>query len=316
MRTTRREIFSGGLLAAGALLLGRPRSANAKSAVEPMLDDPSPLAINPPPPPMTAPSSVARLNGADLWCWDTGGDKPAIVLLHPATGSGHIWGYQQAAFVAAGYRVIGYSRRGFNGSSAIDPANPGVGADDLHMLLDHLRVDRAHVVATAAGGFVGASFALAYPERVRSLTLACTLLSGADRTVMSMLSSLREPWYNALPHEFRELSPSYRAIDAEGVKRWHDLHARSRGDNPPLNQPPGQPATLAAIAQLAMPVLLIAGDADLITPPPVARLFHKTIPGSSLVVITESGHSAYWERPDQFNAAVLGFIKKHAAAVS
>lgn len=316
MRASRREICSGGLLAAGAFLLHGVRPAGARSIAGPTVDDPSPLAVNAPPPPMTAPSSVARLKGVDLWYWDTGGNKPAIVLLHPATGSGHIWGYQQAAFVAAGYRVIGYSRRGFNGSSAIDPANPGVGADDLHMLLDHLRVERAHVVATAAGGFVGASFALAFPERVRSLTLACTLLSGADRTIMSMLSSLREPWYNALPHEFRELSPSYRAIDMEGVQRWHDLHARSRGENPPLNQPPGKPATLEAIAQLAMPVLLIAGDADLITPPPIARMFHKTIPGSSLVVITESGHSAYWERPDQFNAAVLGFIEKHAASAS
>ncbi len=57
-----------------------------------------------------------------------------------------------------------------------------------------------------------------------------------------------------------------------------------------------------------MPVLLISGDADLISPPPIARLFHQAIRGSELVVLSECGHSAYWERPVEFNAAVLRFI--------
>ena len=128
---------------------------------------------------------------------------------------------------------------------------------------------------------------------------------------MGMLTSFREPWYNALPHEFRELGPSYRAIDKEGVQRWHELHAQSKGDNPAVTQPAGEPATLAAIARLTMPVLLISGDADLISPPPVARLFHQAIPGSTLIVLTECGHSAYWERPRDFNAAVIGFLRRN-----
>jgi pimeloyl-ACP methyl ester carboxylesterase len=304
MKASRRDAISVGLLAGGAALLGRAGGAMAASASH----DPRPLSMNPPPPPITARAAVAELEGVNLWYWDTGGDKPPVVLLHPATGSGHVWGYQQASFERAGYRVIGYSRRGFNGSTSGDPASPGTGADDLRMLLDHLRIERAHIVGTAAGGFVAASFALMWPQRVRSLVLACTILSGADRTVLDMLPSLREPWYNALPHEFRELGPSYRALDKAGVQRWHDLHAQSRGNNPAVNQPPGQPATLAAIARLTMPVLLISGDADLISPPPIARLFNRTIPGSEIIVLTECGHSAYWERPDPFNAAVLGFV--------
>jgi len=345
MRSSRRDVLSVGLVAASAALAGgriaraqdapgaaasgaraagaqastpQPLAENARPvAPNQPLGSNSPLGSNPllepnlPPPAITAPAAVAKLAGVDLWYWDSGGEGPAVVLLHPATGSGLVWGYQQSAFATAGYRVIGYSRRGFNGSSPVDPANPGTGAEDLRLLLDHLRIDRAHLLGTAAGGFVAASFALTWPKRVLSLTLACTILSGADRTVMGMLPSLREPWYNALPHEFRELSPTYRAIDTAGVQRWHELHARSRGGNPAVNQPAGEPATLAAIAKLTMPVLLISGDADLISPPPIARLFHRTIPGSQLVVLAECGHSAYWERPDEFNAAVLRFIGTH-----
>lgn len=306
MGSTRRDILAGATLAGPAILVG-PGAAAAAG----LSNDPRPLAPSAPPPALAAPSGVAKLTGVDLWYWDTGGDRPAILLLHPNTGSGFVWGYQQAALAAAGYRVIGYSRRGFNGSSSGDPTSPGTAADDLRMLLDHLRIDRAHILGTAAGGFVAASFALMWPQRVRSLTLACTILSGAERTVIDMLSFLREPWYNALPHEFRELSPSYRAIDKAGTQRWHELHEQSRGNNPALNQPAGEPATLAAIARFPMPVLLISADADLISPPPVARLFARTIPGSELVVIPECGHSAYWERPDLFNQALLSFVGRH-----
>jgi len=306
MAANRREAISMALLAGAAAFAGSGTATAAAESLPP--GDPSPLSVNPPPPEQKAVVSIARLEGVDLAYWDTGGDRPTIVLLHPATGSHLVWGYQQAAFAAAGFRVIGYSRRGFNGSTIGDPAKPGTAAQDLRALLDHLKIDRAHLLGSAAGGIVAASFALAWPQRVRSLVLACTLLSPSDPEVRALLTALREPWYGTLPHEVRELSPSYRAIDREGVRRWHDLQAQSRGDNPPVTQPSGEPATLAALARLTMPVLFIAGDADLISPPPLARRFSRAVKGSRIVVLPECGHSAYWERPREFNAAVLGFL--------
>src|SRR5689334_21103147 len=117
MTVSRRTVLSVGLVAASAAFTNRVAVAADSSSV----GDPQPLAANPPPAPISAPASVAKLAGVDLWYWDSGGEGPALVLLHPATGSGLVWGYQQAAFAAAGYRVIGYSRRGFSGSSAVDP---------------------------------------------------------------------------------------------------------------------------------------------------------------------------------------------------
>src|SRR5215471_14330796 len=55
---------------------------------------------------------LADLPGAKLWFWDTGGSGPIVILLHANTGSGAFWPYQQPALAKAGYRVIGYSRRG------------------------------------------------------------------------------------------------------------------------------------------------------------------------------------------------------------
>jgi pimeloyl-ACP methyl ester carboxylesterase len=261
---------------------------------------------------VTAPASVAKLGDVHLWYWDTGGNGDAIVLMHPATGSGHVWGYQQEAFANAGYRVIGYSRRGFRGSSSGSPDQRGTGAGDLARLLDYLAIERAHLLGSAAGGFIAGAFAIEAPERVRSLTIACSIVSIADPAVREMVPWLYEAWWNELPEDLRELSPSYRAVNRAGHARWLELHHQSREGATPVNQPPGSsPATLETLARIPSPTLLISGDADLISPPPIARALARTIPDSRLTILSECGHSAYWERPDAFNTAILEFIEPY-----
>lgn len=311
MRTNRRQFLAASVIA--ARLATSAEAATSATGLAASEGDPSPLEATPPPESLVARGTIAKLQGVDIWYWDTGGSgKPAIVLLHPATGSGEVWGHQADAFAAAGFRVIGYSRRGFSGSGRGDPASPGTASDDLRMLLDHLRIRRCHTVGTAAGAFVAASFAVSWPDRVASLCLACSLLAPSDRAVAQRAAALRGPWYESLPHDVRELSPSYRMINRAGVERWNELHERSRGNNPPHNQPIGKPVTIDGIASLGLPVLLISGGADLISPPPVARAQHRAIKGSKLIVIPECGHSAYWERPDVFNAALLAFLRRQS----
>src|SRR5438477_3440616 len=130
--------------------------------------------MTPIPIPAQAPAKEgwAQLADTRLWYWDTGGNEPPIVLLHPATGSGLIWGYQQPVFVKAGYRVIAYSRRGYYNSAPYDREKPGTGADDLRALVDHLGIARFHAVASAAGGSIAADFALSHQDRLFSLTIS------------------------------------------------------------------------------------------------------------------------------------------------
>ena len=62
---------------------------------------------------------------ARLWYWDAGGDGAPIVLCHPASQSCQIWQYQREAFIAAGYRTIAYSRRGYFRSERGPTGQPG-----------------------------------------------------------------------------------------------------------------------------------------------------------------------------------------------
>jgi pimeloyl-ACP methyl ester carboxylesterase len=252
--------------------------------------------------------------GARIWYSDTGGSGAPVVFLHAATGSSQVWEHQIPVFKASNFRVVTYDRRGF-GRTVIDPAGiqPGTGSEDLLALVDHLRVDRFHIVGTAAGGIVALDFAVSFPQRLRSLVLANSIGGVQDPEYLELGNKLRPaPQFNALPPEFRELSPSYRAVNPGGTERWKELERTNRSPGPP---PPAQTMkshmTFSTLERIKLPTLLLTGDADLYAPPAVLRLFAARIAGSESVVVPEAGHSAYWEQPEIFNRAVLEFIRKH-----
>jgi len=66
------------------------------------------------------------------------------------------------------------------------------------------------------------------------------------------------------------------------------------------------------LAAWKLPVLIMTGDAGLYMPPSMMRLLHSRVPGAEKVLVSDCGHSAYWERPEVFNRAVLSFIESHA----
>ena len=252
---------------------------------------------------------IAPLPGARLAYWDTGGTGAAVVLLHAASGSKDVWDYQREPLRDAGYRVVAYSRRGYLGSERGPPDAPGTGSGDLLALLDHLAIGTCHLVATAGGAVVGADFALSHPARLRSLTLACTFLGVEDAEFTALGARLRPPGFAEMPIDFQELGPSYRAANADGVARWLELEHRAHPGGR-LRQATANRITWDALRGLFVPTLIVSGDADLWSPPPVQRLFLRHLPRAEGVVIPESGHSAYWEQPDAFNAALLGFLSR------
>lgn len=254
--------------------------------------------------------SVADLPGIRLAYWDTGGDGDPVILLHAGTGSLAVWEHQRDAFAAAGHRVIGYSRRGHLGSECGAEDAPGTGSGDLLALADHLGIARFHAVGTAAGAIVAADFALTHPHRLRSVTLACTILGVEDAAYRAMSESLRPPGFAAMPPEFRELGPSYRAGNPEGVARWLALERRAIPGRRVVQRTASR-ITWGALSRLAVPCLLLTGDADLWSPLAVLRVFARHVPHDGAVVIADAGHSAHWEQPDAFNAAVLAFLARH-----
>lgn len=256
--------------------------------------------------------SYVAVPGARIAYIDTGGSGVPVVFMHAATGSSRVWEHQIPAFTEAGYRVIAFDRRGW-GRTVIDPSGPqpGTAADDLLALMTHLGIERFHLVGTAAGGSRALDVALSFPQKLRSLVVACSIGGVEDEEYLELGRRLRPPPFDTLPPELRELGPSYRAANPEGTRRWIELERMSRpiGARIPA-QPLRNRITFSLLEAITVPTLFISGGADMYAPPPVVRRFADRIKNSEFVNVPDAGHSVFWEEPRMFNDAVLNFIRK------
>ena len=304
-------MFAVAALAGGMSVM--PRSAGAATEAVPGRGAAwTPVAM-----PVQAPVSEGWMEvgsgagSARLWYWDTGGAGQPVIFLHSGSQSGAGWGYQQPAFAAAGFRAIGYSRRGCFRSEGGSPQDPGVGCEDLHRLIVHLGLGRVHLVAVALGAFYALDFALAYPDKLRSLAIASSFLGidESERDYAQANARLRPKEFGALPVEVRELHPSYRAGNPAGVEAWLTLARQARtGERIDPLRP--LPMTWARVESIRHPVLLMTGDGDLYTPPALLRMQSAHIPQAETVVVPEAAHAPHWEQPEFFNRTVLTFLKK------
>ncbi|MSP00661.1 MAG: alpha/beta hydrolase [Acetobacteraceae bacterium] len=288
-------------IAAAGMATGTERAIGARAPVW------TPIPI-----PAQAPAhdAVAELPGTKLWYWDTGGAGRPVILMHAATHSAAGWVYQQPVLAKAGYRAIGYSRRGYFRSDPGDAADPGYAADDLDHLIGHLKLDRVDLVAAAHGGFFALDYALSYPNKVRSLTIASSLMGVTDADYKAVNDRLRPKFFASLPHEFQELSPSYRAGNPTGLAAWLELeHQAMQGAR--IYPKVKQPLTWAVLETIEQPTLLLTGESDLYTPPSLLRMQALHMPHAEVATIPEAGHSPYWEQPAVFNQLLLSFLARH-----
>ena len=255
-----------------------------------------------------------ELPGVRLWYTDTGGSGTPVIFLHAASGTCDSWVFQAPAFTSAGYRCVAYDRRnwGRTETTSTSKDNSGFMSDDIHGLVEHLGLDRCHLVATAAGGITALDYALEHPERVRSLVAANTIGGVQDPAYLEVQQRLRPDEIQNLPIELKEVGPSYRGTDPEGAERWLQIERTSRHGEPPyVAQPLRHTMTLARLETMAVPVLMIAGGADLLSPPALMRMLAAPIRDCRFEMIPEAGHAAFWEQPETWNRLVLDFLSQH-----
>jgi pimeloyl-ACP methyl ester carboxylesterase len=217
-----------------------------------------------------------------------------IVFLHAGSGNSSLWSEQVELF-SASHRCIAYDRRGH-----------AAAADELEALASERGLERFHLVGTAAGGIVALDYALTYPKRLLSLVIANSIFGVQDPDYVALMRRLRpSPQFDALPVEVRELGPSYRAANPEGVRRWAEA---SRHATPQATR---NRITYALLATIRTPTLLLTGDGDLYMPPSLLREVARHFKAATSVVVPECGHSAYWEQPEIFRNAVRDFISRH-----
>jgi 3-oxoadipate enol-lactonase len=240
-------------------------------------------------------------------------DAPAIVLTHGAGGSHAAWFQQVPMLADAGYRVITWDCRGFGNSTfASGTFGTDAAVADLVAILDATGVAQADVVGQSMGGWWVTAFALAHPQRMRSLALSNTVgglwtdaltqhfanfvatAPGADDSRLGVHSALspslvaRDPARAFLYQELNTFHTPPMAAVARALMGAHVEHA--------------------ALDALGLPILVITGTDDALFPAPLVIDSASRLTRVTIVEIADAGHSPYFERPDEYNAALLGFL--------
>src|SRR5215813_12254826 len=233
-------------------------------------------------------SLMAELTNVKLWVADTGGTGDPVILLHANTGTSDAWQKQLPVLAQAGYRAIAFDRPGRGKSVAHAGMKPVSVTETLDALVDYLKVARIHLVGVAGGGY------LALDEEAQRFRKLAEI-----------------PGFRDLPAEVREMSPSYRGMNPEGVARWKEIYESAKAGGGPHTPELRTPNTYAKVASTTTPTLVIAGDVDLTSPSGAIRLWARHLKGHEWRLIPEAGHSVAWEQPEAFNEAVLDFLRRH-----
>ena len=188
------------------------------------------------------PGVFIDLPNVKLWVTDTGGTGDPLILLHANTGTTEAWQKQIPVFAQAGFRVIAFDRPGWGRSVVHAGMKPLAVADTLDALVERLGLGKFHLLGVAGGGYIALDYAAWRPERLKSLVLAATGLGLAlDEEGLTFRRNAEIPKFREQqPAEVREMSPSYRGMNPEGVARWKAIYESSKQASrmePPLRNP-------------------------------------------------------------------------------
>jgi 3-oxoadipate enol-lactonase len=250
-----------------------------------------------------------RCDGADT--------APPLVLSNSLGTDLGLWQAQVPA-LAERFRVVRYDTRGHGGSSIADgPLRIDDLASDVLRLIDALGIERAHFCGLSLGGMIGMWLGTHAPERIDRLVLANTSARIAPPELWeARIAAVRAGGMARIVDAVLErwFTTGFRAREAETVARIRRMLETTPAE--------GYIACCAAIrdmdqresvAAIRAPTLVIAGSADVATPPENARVLVERIAGARYHELP-TAHLSNIEEAAAFTAAVVAFLAGPGAA--
>jgi len=246
-------------------------------------------------------------------------NKPAILFIHGFPFDREMWRPQFEWLLD--WHCVAPNLRG--AGTAVAPLSPDAYsmhtyAQDLIGVLDQQRIERVVVCGLSMGGYITFELLRQVPNRLRALVL-CNTKSAADtsdgkRGRDALAEKARARGTSAVAEELvskllarqtREEHPDIVREVSEMIERQPvagvvgALHAlRDRPDSTPL------------LGRIQVPVLVIAGEDDQITPQAGMQEMAHAIPNAEFVIIGAAGHLTPVEQPGAVNAAIETFLEK------
>lgn len=251
-----------------------------------------------------------------------GGEGPAILFWPSLLMTGSMWA-DQAEYFADQHTVIVVDPPGHGDSQALHRMFRFEDcAHAIEQILDTLGIERTHVVGNSWGGMIGGTFAALYPHRVGASVLMNATASRANARqtvefrllteVVRILGRFREPLTTRAVKAF--VGPT---IMRERPQVEQTIRAQLRELNVDSvywavnSVVPARPDQRELLGRITTPVLVVAGREDPTFPVAETQLMAEAIPGAEFVIMENTGHLAALERPDEVNALIDEFLKRH-----
>lgn len=262
---------------------------------------------------------MANVNGININYSVEGQGEPLIMI--SGAGADHTaWRYQVGSFKKH-YRTITFDNRGVGKSDK--PAGPytfKTMADDTIGLMDHLNIEKAHVLGVSMGGMIAQELAINHPERVNKLVLGCTF---ARRDETSGFSPEVNKAIEAYERSSRDGASQRRLaglmIDL-GINKWSyrvfilpllKITIRFTAPKGVAEQFEALLAYDAAdrLGMIKASTLVITGTEDRTIKPTSSEVIARFVPKAKLVKVPGGGHNFPIEMRGEFNREVLDFLK-------
>lgn len=269
--------------------------------------------------------TVASPDGARISVTDGGNPSGVpIVMVHGWTEDRRVWSFVARRLAASGYRVVAYDQRG-HARSTIGEAGYTIEAlgDDLGAVLEALDLRDAVVAGHSMGGMAAQAFCIGHPEaaaeRVRGLALVATAAGDLGMGTVRERQATRILAHPLLDRALANpgLAPlMVRGSVGRRPVRAHLLAVAEMFAATPAATRTGFLSAIGAmdlsegIARFQLPVTIVVGTRDRLTPLASARKMAGLIPHAKLEVVPDAGHSLTYEAPD----VVVKVIEELAAA--
>lgn len=257
----------------------------------------------------------------------------AVFLIHGLGMEKGGWGFQTGPISKAGFTVYTHDVKGFGKSTKtefLDNEQKGFNfysaendAADLIALMDHLNVEKAHLVGVSMGGIITQVTTILYPERIISATIANSFsflharfkiileawIKAVDNLSIEDFFDTLLPW---LMGEKTFKRPNIEKIIEESKKIFIEANTNWCFSNKLKGGILEFPKYDERIKEIKCPVLLMGGVDDILSPPKYQEYTKSQIPHAEMSVIPDVGHMLIVENSRAFNRTVIDFLKRNS----
>jgi 3-oxoadipate enol-lactonase len=255
------------------------------------------------------------INGLNVNTWGKDTD-PGIIFVHAFPLSGEMWQIQAEEFEKDHY-LITYDLRSFGDSSREDIINTiDSHVDDLFSVIEKLSPVKPVICGLSMGGYITLRAVERSQDTFKAAVL-CDTRSEADTNASKLnramqIKQIKNGEIKTFFDNFLNNGLSQTTLNGNKDAVTFIRTIMNKQDE---NSVMGALMTMAArtdttafLEKIKLPVLIIVGAEDKLTPPELSKNMHEKIKGSQFVVIPGSGHFSNIENPSAFNEALLNFL--------